>query len=66
MQSVETLRRERACPVKKIAYIKAAVTQRPEEPNYDVELPAAPNGKIQSKVKAYDHSGRSSGVNQGR
>jgi hypothetical protein len=38
--------------------------QRPEEPNYDIELSAAPNGKIQSKVRAYDHSARSTGVNR--
>jgi hypothetical protein len=37
--------------------------QRPDEPNYDIELSAAANGKIQSKVRAYDHIGRSAGVN---
>jgi hypothetical protein len=36
---------------------------RPDEPNYDIELSAAANGKIQSKVRAYDHPGRSAGVN---
>jgi len=37
---------------------------RPNEPNYDVELGAAPGGKVQSKVRAYDHAGRSAGVNR--
>jgi hypothetical protein len=37
--------------------------QRPDEPNYDIQLSAPANGKIQSKVRAYDHSGRSAGVN---
>jgi hypothetical protein len=36
--------------------------QRPEELNYDIELSAAANGKIQSKVRAYEHAGRSSGA----
>lgn len=38
--------------------------QRPGEPNYDVQLSAPPNGKIQSKVRAYAHPGRSEGVNR--
>ncbi|AGK58684.1 hypothetical protein HYPDE_35063 [Hyphomicrobium denitrificans 1NES1] len=38
--------------------------QKPSEPNYDVQLSAAPGGAIQSKVRAYDHLGRSSGVNR--
>lgn len=37
---------------------------RPNEPNYDVQLSAAPGGVIQSKVRAYAHAGRSSGVNR--
>ena len=37
---------------------------KPSEPNYDVQLSAAPGGAIQSKVRAYDHPGRSSGVNR--
>lgn len=37
---------------------------KPSEPNYDVQLSAAPGGAIQSKVRAYDHAGRSSGVNR--
>jgi hypothetical protein len=39
--------------------------QKPSEPNYDVQLSAAPGGAIQSKVRAYDHPGRCSGVNRG-
>jgi hypothetical protein len=38
--------------------------QRPNEPNYDVQLSAPPNGQIQSKVRAYAHAGRSEGVNR--
>jgi hypothetical protein len=38
--------------------------QKPHEPNYDVQLSAAPGGAIQSKVRAYDHPGRSDGVNR--
>jgi hypothetical protein len=38
--------------------------QKPSEPNYDVQLSAAPDGAIQSKVRAYDHPGRSGGVNR--
>jgi hypothetical protein len=38
--------------------------QLPDEPNYDIQLSAAANDKIQSKVRAYDHAGRSSGVNR--
>jgi hypothetical protein len=38
--------------------------QRPGEPNYDVQLSAPPNGRIQSKVRAYAHAGRSEGVNR--
>lgn len=37
--------------------------QKPEEPNYDVQLAAAPDGRVQSKVRAYAHSGRSPGIN---
>jgi hypothetical protein len=37
---------------------------KPSEPNYDVQLSAAPGGAIQSKVRAYDHLGRSTGVNR--
>ena len=37
---------------------------RPNEPNYDVQLAAIPGGQIQSKVRAYDHAGRSTGVNR--
>jgi hypothetical protein len=40
------------------------VVQKPEEPNYDVQLAAASDGRIQSKVRAHAHSGRSGGVNQ--
>jgi hypothetical protein len=38
--------------------------QKPSEPNYDVQLSAAPGGAIQSKVRAYDHAGRSAGINR--
>jgi len=37
---------------------------RPGEPNYDVQLSAAPGGQVQSKVRAYHHAGRSKGVNR--
>jgi len=37
---------------------------RPNEPNYDVELSAAPGSVVQSKVRAYAHAGRSTGVNR--
>jgi len=37
---------------------------RPSEPNYDIELSAAPGGVVQSKVRAYAHAGRSSGINR--
>jgi hypothetical protein len=37
--------------------------QKPEEPNYDIQLAAASDGRIQSKVRAYAHSGRSPGIN---
>lgn len=37
---------------------------RPNEPNYDVQLAAIPGGQIQSKVRAYNHAGRSQGVNR--
>lgn len=37
---------------------------RPSEPNYDVQLGALPGGQVQSKVRAYDHAGRGSGVNR--
>ena len=38
--------------------------KRPDEPNYDVRLSAPPNGRIQSKVRAYTHAGRGEGVNR--
>ena len=38
--------------------------KRPDEPNYDVLLSAAANGRVQSKVRAYAHAGRSDGVNR--
>ena len=38
--------------------------QKPSEPNYDVQLSAAPNGAVQSKVRAYAHPGRGSGINR--
>ena len=38
--------------------------KRPDEPNYDVQLSAPPNGRIQSKVRAYAHAGRGEGVNR--
>ena len=38
--------------------------QRPGDPNYDVQLSAPPNGRIQSKVRAYAHAGRGEGVNR--
>ena len=37
---------------------------RPNEPNYDVQLSAVPGGQVQSKVRAYDHAGRSTGLNR--
>ncbi len=37
---------------------------RPSEPNYDVQLSAIPGGQVQSKVRAYDHAGRSGGINR--
>jgi hypothetical protein len=37
---------------------------KPNEPNYDVQLSAVPGGQVQSKVRAYDHAGRSTGVNR--
>lgn len=43
---------------------RSITAARPNEPNYDVQLGAAPGGKIQSKVRAYDHAGRSAGVNR--
>ncbi|MFZ4686823.1 MAG: hypothetical protein ACOYMK_14565 [Hyphomonadaceae bacterium] len=33
--------------------------RRPEEPNYDVQLAAMGDGKVQAKVRAFVHSGRS-------
>jgi hypothetical protein len=33
--------------------------RRPEEPNYDVQLAALGDGKVQAKVRAFVHSGRS-------
>ncbi len=38
--------------------------QRPDEPNYDIQLAAASDGRIQSKVRAYAHPGRSPGVSE--
>jgi hypothetical protein len=38
--------------------------QKPGEPNYDVQLAAASDGRIQSKVRAYAHLGRSPGINK--
>jgi hypothetical protein len=38
--------------------------QKPDEPNYDVQLAAASDGRVQTKVRAYAHSGRSSGINK--
>jgi hypothetical protein len=38
--------------------------RKPSEPNYDVQLSAAPGGAIQSKVRAYEHPGRSAGINR--
>lgn len=38
--------------------------ERPNEPNYDVQLSAMPGGQVQSKVRAYDHAGRGGGVNR--
>jgi hypothetical protein len=37
---------------------------RPNDPNYDVQLSAVPGGQVQSKVRAYDHAGRSAGLNR--
>jgi hypothetical protein len=37
---------------------------RPNDPNYDVQLSAVPGGQVQSKVRAYDHAGRSTGLNR--
>ncbi|GAB5459324.1 MAG: hypothetical protein Hens3KO_23540 [Henriciella sp.] len=36
---------------------------QPSEPHYDVELMSPPGGKIQSKVRAYMHDGRSETTN---
>jgi hypothetical protein len=38
--------------------------QKPSEPNYGIQLAAMPGGAVQSKVRAYDHPGRSAGVNR--
>jgi hypothetical protein len=38
--------------------------QKPSEPNYDIQLGAMPGGAVQSKVRAYDHPGRSAGMNR--
>ena len=38
--------------------------QRPDEPNYDIQLAAAPDGRIQTKVRAFLHPGRSSGPSE--
>jgi hypothetical protein len=38
--------------------------RKPDEPNYDVQLAAAADGRVQSKVRAYIHPGRSSGINR--
>jgi hypothetical protein len=37
---------------------------KPDEPNYDVQLAAAADGRVQSRVRAYTHPGRSSGTNR--
>jgi hypothetical protein len=37
---------------------------RPEEPNYDVQLAARADGKVQAKVRAFRHSGRSDAINR--
>ena len=37
--------------------------RKPNEPNYDVQLAAASDGRIQSKVRAFDHPARSNGFN---
>lgn len=37
--------------------------RRPNEPNYDVQLAARGDGKVQAKVRAYRHSGRSDAAN---
>jgi hypothetical protein len=37
---------------------------KPDEPNYDVQLAAAADGRVQSRVRAYAHPGRSSGINR--
>jgi hypothetical protein len=38
--------------------------QKPSEPNYDIQLTAMPGTAVQSKVRAYDHAGRSTGINR--
>jgi len=38
--------------------------QRPDEPNYDIQLAATSDGHIQSKVRAHTHAGRSQGINE--
>ena len=38
--------------------------QKPSEPNYDIQLSSAPGGAVQSKVRAYNHAGRSAGINR--
>lgn len=38
--------------------------RKPEEPNYDIELAAASDGRVQTKVRAYAYSGRSPGINK--
>jgi hypothetical protein len=38
--------------------------RKADEPNYDVQLAAAADGRVQSKVRAYAHPGRSSGLNR--
>jgi hypothetical protein len=37
---------------------------KPDEPNYDVQLAAAADGRVQSRVRAYAHPGRWSGTNR--
>jgi len=37
---------------------------KPDEPNYDVQLAAAADGRVQSRVRAYAHPARSSGTNR--
>jgi hypothetical protein len=43
---------------------KRIAVRKPDEPNYDVQLAAISDGRIQSKVRAYAHSGRSTDTNK--